>query len=41
MSDFLLGRSFDKKRFVLVSGDKTARTALIRALGTMTSTRSR
>ena len=41
MSDFLLGRSFDKKRFVHVSGDKTARTALIRALGTMTSTRSR
>ena len=35
MSDFLLGRSFDKKRFVHVSGDKAARTALIRALGTM------
>jgi len=41
MSDFLLGRSFDKKRFVHVSGDKAARTALIRALGTMTSTGSR
>ena len=38
MSDFLLGRSFDKKRFVHVSGDKTARTALIRALGTMATT---
>ena len=35
MSDFLLGRSFDKKRFVHVSGDKAARVALIRALGTM------
>ena len=40
MSDFLLGRSFDKKRFVNISGNKAARTALIRALGTMTSTRS-
>ena len=38
MSNFLLGRSFDKKRFVHVSGDKTARTALIRALGTMATT---
>lgn len=35
MSDFLLGRSFDKKCFVHISGDKAARTALIRALGTM------
>jgi len=33
MSDFLLGRSFDKKRFVLTSGDKATRTALFRALG--------
>ena len=40
MSDFLLGRTFDKKRFVHVSGDRAARTDLIRALGTMTSTRS-
>ena len=40
MSDFLLGRSFDKKRFVRVSGDEAARAALIRALGTMASTRS-
>ena len=39
MSDFLLGRSFDKKRFVHISGDKAARTALIRALGTMATTR--
>ena len=39
MSDFLLGRSFDKKRFVHVSGDKNARTALIRALGTMAARR--
>ena len=40
MSDFLLGRSFDKKRFVHISGSKVARTALIRALGTMAPTRS-
>jgi DNA-binding HxlR family transcriptional regulator len=40
MSDFLLGRSFDKKRFVHISGDKAARTALIRALGTMARTHS-
>ena len=40
MSDFLLGRSFDKKRFVHISGSKAARTALIRALGTMTTPRS-
>ena len=39
MSDFLLGRSFDKRRFVHVSGDKSARTALIRALGTMATAR--
>jgi DNA-binding HxlR family transcriptional regulator len=39
MSDFLLGRSFDKKRFAHISGNKAARTDLIRALGTMTSTR--
>ena len=38
MSDFLLGRSFDKKRFVHVSGDEAARTALIRALGAMATT---
>ena len=35
MSDFLLGQSFDKKAFVLVSGDKTARSALLRAFGSM------
>ena len=35
MSDFLLGRSFDKKRFVRLSGNKAARTALIQALGAM------
>jgi DNA-binding HxlR family transcriptional regulator len=40
MSDFLLGRPFDKKRFVHISGDKAARAALIRALGTTTRTRS-
>ena len=40
MSDFLLGRSFDKKRFVHITGSKAARTALIRALGTMAPTRS-
>jgi hypothetical protein len=34
-----LGRSFDKKRFAHISGNKAARTDLIRALGTMTSTR--
>ena len=39
MSDLLLGRGFDKKRFVLTSGDKTARRALIRALGTMATSR--
>jgi len=39
MSDFLLGRSFDTKRFVLTSGDKAARTALIGALGTMATPR--
>ena len=39
MSDFLLGRSFDKRRFVLTSGDKAARTALIRALDTMATAR--
>ena len=33
MSDFLLGRSFDEKRFAHISGNKAARTALIRALG--------
>ena len=33
MSDFLLGRSFDQKHFVLASGDEAARTALLRALG--------
>ena len=33
ISDFLLGRSFDKKRFAHISGNKAARTALIRALG--------
>lgn len=38
MSDFLLGKSFDKKRFVLASGDRAARTALIRALATMATT---
>jgi hypothetical protein len=35
MSDFLLGQSFDKKAFVHVSGDKTARSALLRAFGSM------
>ena len=35
MSDCLLGQSFDKKAFVLVSGDKTARSALLRAFGSM------
>jgi len=39
MSDFLLGRSFHKKRFVLTSGDETARAALIRALGSMATPR--
>ena len=38
MSDFLLGRSFDKKRFVHISGNRASRTALIRALGTMATT---
>ena len=35
MSDYLLGRSFDEKRFALLSGDEAARAALIRALGVM------
>jgi DNA-binding HxlR family transcriptional regulator len=38
MSDFLLGQSFDRKRFVLTSGDEAARAALIRALGAMATT---
>jgi hypothetical protein len=33
MSNLLLGQSFDKKRFVYVSGDRAARTALLGALG--------
>lgn len=37
MSDFLLGRSFDKRRFVYVSGERAARTALLRALGGMSA----
>ena len=40
MSDLLLGRSFDTKRFVQVSGNKAARSALIRALRTIATTRS-
>ena len=39
MSDFLLGRSFDEKRFVLTAGDEAARAALLRALGTMAAAR--
>jgi DNA-binding HxlR family transcriptional regulator len=35
MSDLLLGQSFDEKRFEYVSGDRAARTALLRALGAM------
>ena len=38
LSDFLLGRSFQSEQFVLVSGSNAARTALIRALGTMAVT---
>jgi DNA-binding HxlR family transcriptional regulator len=38
MSDFLLGQAFDEKRFVHVSGDRAARTALLRALGAMAAT---
>jgi len=33
MSDFLLGRPFDAKRFALVSGEPPARDALLEALG--------
>ena len=35
VSDFLSGRSFDKKRFNYVSGDRAAKAALLRALGAM------
>lgn len=38
MSDFLLGQSFDKKRFAYVSGDRAARKALLGALGSMAAT---
>jgi DNA-binding HxlR family transcriptional regulator len=37
MSDFLLGLSFDEKRFALVSGNEAARAALIGALGAMST----
>lgn len=40
MSDFLGGRPFDKKHFAHVSGDKNARTALLRALGITAPARS-
>lgn len=33
ISDLLLGRSFDGTRFTHVSGDRAARTALLRAIG--------
>lgn len=39
LSDFLLGRSFDKRGFALVSGRTASRLALIRALGTMAPSR--
>ena len=35
LSKLLLGRSFDRKKFVHISGNKTSRTALIRALRAM------
>jgi hypothetical protein len=35
VSDFLSGRSFHRSRFAYVSGDRAARTALLRAMGTM------
>ena len=38
ISDFLLGQSFDEKRFVHVSGDPAARTALLGALSAMAGT---
>ena len=38
MADFLRGSSVDEKRFALAAGDKNARTALLRALGIMTTT---
>jgi len=36
MSDFLLGRPFDAKRFALVSGEESARDALLESLGITT-----
>ena len=39
LSHFLLGRSFNKKGFVRVSGNDVSRTALIRALGAMAARR--
>jgi len=37
MADFLSGQSLDADRFVLVSGDENARTALLRSLGIVPS----
>ena len=37
MADFLSGRSLDADRFVLVSGDQNARTALLRSFGIVPS----
>ena len=41
LSNFLLGRSFNKKGFVRVSGNEASRSALIRALGAMAARRLR